>query len=163
VLIKTLTRASAAKDFLLRLFRSLLTCLLALAVSGLPALGRSKGSPPLDPDYVLALATANDFLHAWQTQDQETGILLLTDRLKQRTPENALDSFFSPNGCKRQSFEIGHGKRLGAGRYQFPVSLFQRPAQTAPKKNTLGWTHPQTSALVVVKTGKNDWAIDKLP
>jgi len=109
----------------------------------------------VDPDYVYALATANHFLHAWQTQDQETAVLLLSDRLKQSTPDAALEIHLNPR-TKLQSFEIGRGKKLAPGRYQFPVSLFPTPPNAR-------WMHPQTTELVVVKAGKTDWAIDKLP
>jgi len=37
---------------------------------------------PADPDYVFALGTANRFLHAWQTGDLETGMVLLSDRMR---------------------------------------------------------------------------------
>ena len=132
--------------------RTLVAALL-LVIFALPSSGKSK-TPPVDPDYVYALATANHFLQAWQTQDQETAILLLSDRLKQRTSESLLDALLSSNVSKPQSFEIGRGKKLAPGRYQFPIALFQAKTK---------WTHPQTAALVVVKNGNNDWAIDRLP
>ncbi|MGC2193085.1 MAG: hypothetical protein WA628_00310 [Terriglobales bacterium] len=132
--------------------------LLLLGALAAPSLARSKPpAPPVNSNYVSALATANDFLHAWQTQDQETGTLLLTDQLKQRTAEESLNSFFS-SAVRPQSFEIGRGKKLGAGRYQFPISLFARSAKASSR-----WTRPRTSALIVVRAGKSDWAIDKLP
>ena len=132
--------------------------LLLLGSLALPSLARPKQPTSLvDSRYVSALATANDFLHAWQIQDQETGTLLLTDQLKQRTNEEILNAFFSST-ARPQSFEIGRGKKLRPGRYRFPVSLFPRPAKTGSR-----WTRPRTSALIVVKAGKSDWAIDKLP
>jgi hypothetical protein len=132
--------------------------LLLLGSLALPSLARPKApASRIDSHYVSALATANDFLHAWQTQDQETGTLLLSDQLKQRTNEEILNAFFSST-ARPQSFEIGRGKKLRPGRYQFPVSLFSRPAKTPSK-----WTRARTSALIVVKAGKSDWAIDKLP
>jgi hypothetical protein len=132
--------------------------LLMLGSLAIPSLARSKPRlPTVDSNYVSALATANDFLHAWQTNDQETGIRLLADQLKQRTAEEILNAFFA-SAAQPQSFEIGHGKKLGAGRYQFPVSLFARSAKAGTK-----WTRPRASALVVVKAGPSDWAIDKLP
>jgi hypothetical protein len=133
--------------------RTLVASLLLL-IFAVPSPGKSKTAPPVDPDYVYALATANHFLHAWQTQDQETAILLLSDRLKQRTSESSLDALLTSAISKPQSFEIGRGKKLAPGRYQFPIALFQAKAK---------WTHPQTAALVVVKNSNNDWAIDKLP
>jgi hypothetical protein len=119
---------------------------------------KSKNIPPTDSDYVLALGAANDFLHAWQTQDREAGILLLTDHLKERSKEDVLMDFFSRRACRRQSFEIARGKKLAPGRYRFPVSLFQQPASGGVK-----WIRPQTSSLVVVRTGASEWSIDKLP
>jgi hypothetical protein len=122
------------------------------------ASAKAKTNPSVDSDYVLALGTANDFLRAWQTQDREAGILLLTDQLKQRTSEDALVSFFSCMTGKSQSFEIAHGKKVAPGRYRFPVSLFQRPANSGTK-----WLRPQSSSLVVVRTNEREWSIDKLP
>jgi hypothetical protein len=132
--------------------------LLLLAFLAPLSFSKSKIIPPADSDYVLALGAANDFLRAWQRQDCEAGILLLTDRVKQRTPEDALVSFFSRTVRRAQSFEIMHGKKLAPGRYRFPVSLFQQPAGASPK-----WISPRTSTLVVVKTGAREWSIDKLP
>jgi len=132
--------------------------LLSLALLTPLTFSKSKITPPTDTDYVLALGAANDFLRAWQTQDREAGILLLTDRVKQRSSAEALLEFFSRKACRAQSFEIARGKKLAPGRYRFPVALFQQPAGGGPK-----WTRPQTSTLVVVKTGASEWSIDKLP
>ena len=112
----------------------------------------------VDHDYVVALATADRFLHAWQTDDEEAGILLLTDHLKKQSSEDVVHDFFSSSDYARTSYEIGHGRKIGSGRYEFPVALFQSPSRTGHRQ-----THPQTSALIVVKAGKGDWAIDKLP
>ena len=137
---------------ILALIRTLIVAVLLMTFA-VPSSGKSKAAPPVDLDYVNALATANHFLQAWQMQDQETAVLLLSDRLKQRTRESSLDTLLTSNVSKPQSFEIGRGKKLAPGRYQFPVALFQAKAK---------WTHPQTAALVVMKSG-NDWTIDKLP
>ena len=119
---------------------------------------RTKGElVTRDPDYVSALSAANRFLFAWQVNDQETGILMLTDKMKQRTREEALSTFFSSTGASSQSFEIGRGRRLVPGRYKFPVTLFQKMGN--PGKPT----KPRTSVLVVVHAGRDDWAIDRLP
>lgn len=122
------------------------------------AFPKSKTIAPVDSDYVLALSTANDFLRAWQTRDREAGILLLTDRLKQRTSEDALENFFSCTAGKSQSFEIARGRKVAPGRYRFPVSLFQKAVSPGTR-----WLRPQTSSLVVVRTDGSEWSIDKLP
>ena len=134
------------------MIRTLIASLL-LVTFAVPSSGKSKTAPTVDLDYVYALATANHFLQAWQTRDEETAVLLLSDRLKQHTRESSLDTLLTSNVSKPQSFEIGRGRKLAPGRYQFPVALFQAKAR---------WTHPQTAALVVVKNG-NEWTIDKLP
>lgn len=123
-----------------------------------PSPAKSKAAPSIERDYVVALATANDFLRAWQIRDQETGLLLLTDRLKQRTSEQALVNFFLTGTSQRQGYEIGRGKKLAPGRYQFPVSLLQEHAAATSKR-----MRAPASVLVVIREGKNDWAIDQLP
>lgn len=124
----------------------------------LPAAAKSKGAPTApDPEYVSALATANRFLHAWQSQDHETGLLMPTDTAKRHTSEDHLDAFFSPGESVAEGFEITRGKKLKAGRYVFPVALWQ----TGPGKNRK--PRPRFSEIIVVRTGKDDWAIDKLP
>ena len=128
----------------------------------LPSVSVAKTKPKpvlaaIDPDYVSALATANHFLQAWQAQDHEAGLLLLTDAVRQHASEDRLDAFFSPDQSIEEGFEIARGKRLKSGRYVFPVTLWQ----TIPGKNRK--PHPHFSEIVVVRTGKDDWAIDKLP
>jgi hypothetical protein len=146
-------------DALVRFIR--VVGLLLLLLLSLPAhlFGRARNSAasPIDRDYVIALSAADRFLHAWQTDDEEAGILMLTDHLKQRTSEDAVHQFFSADSA-RASYEIGRGHKLASGRYEFPVVLFQSASQNGPR-----WMHPQSSALIIIKTGKSDWAIDKLP
>jgi hypothetical protein len=131
-----------------------------LAMSFLPpsSLARSNGSQtaPVDQNYVSALATADRFLHAWQTQDEESGILMLTDRARQHTSEEALQGFFTSGVVTRDGFEIGRGRKLRLNCYEFPVALFQK---SSPHHK---WVQPQSSTLVVVKSG-SEWAIDRLP
>jgi hypothetical protein len=138
------------------LIRILLASLLLLPA--VPSRAKSRpAAPPVDRHYTAALATADRFLQAWQTRDSESGISLLTDRARRRTDENSLQHFFA-TGDPQSSFEIGRGKRLAFGRYAFPVSLFHNQPQ--PQRR---WSRPQISTLVVVRAGKHDWAIDKLP
>jgi hypothetical protein len=122
----------------------------------LPVCARSKAiaSYTTDQDYLSALAAANQFLHAWQSQDQETGLVMLSDNAKRGIPEDRLQTFLSPG--PEAAFEIGRGKRLQTRRYAFPVVLFgvSRDGKTI---------RPRLSELVVARTGKDDWAIDKLP
>ncbi len=118
----------------------------------------SKASPSkIDRDYVAALATANRFLYAWQAQDQENAIVMLTNNAKRGTSEERLRVFFSPGMGAQQSYQISRGRRVTSGRYSFPVGLFvSDPAKHA------GSPSARYSEVVVVKV-KDDWAVDKLP
>ena len=117
---------------------------------------RNKPGPSVgtDSNYILALAAANRFLHAWQALDYETGLVMLTDNAKRDISEPRLQAFLSPG--PQAAFELARGKKLHSRRYAFPVVLFgvRQDGKTI---------RPRLSELVVVRTGKDDWAIDKLP
>jgi hypothetical protein len=108
-------------------------------------------SRTVDTSYSSALAAANRFLHAWQTQDHEAGIMMLTDAARQRVSPDKLDEFFSP--AAEAAYEIQRGKRLNAGEYAFPVVLFGASVGA----------QPHTCHLVIMRTGKNEWVVDRLP
>ncbi len=149
--------AIAVKGFPLRLICTILFFLL-LSACAIPSFGKSRApNAPVDHDYILALGTADHFLHAWQTQDEESGILLLTDHFRQRTSEDTMHNFFA-SPTARTSYEIGRGRKLGSGRYEFPVALFQPSSRNGRKR-----MRPLTSTLTVVRSGKSEWAIDNLP
>ena len=134
---------------------ALLFLLFLLFVSGAAA-SKGKTSPHvLSREYVEALAAANQFLHAWQSQDHEGGLLMLSDEAKRRASEDRLEKFFSKSSNIVEAYEIGRAKILRAGRYVFPVTLFD---VVDGRK-----VHPRYSQVVVIKTGKDDWAIDRLP
>jgi hypothetical protein len=124
------------------------------------ASSRSKTKPSvtnMDQDYVSALTAANDFLHAWQVQDGETGILLLSDSFKHHSSPELIEAFLQPAVGTNRSYEISHGKKMKDGSYSFPVTLFELAS------GKTGTVKPRYTQIVVVKAGKNDWAIDKLP
>jgi hypothetical protein len=111
-----------------------------------------KHSPVVDRSYGSALAAANNFLHAWQSEDHETGIMMLSDSARQNVSPDKLQSFFSPG--PDAAYEISRGKRVNSAAYAFPVVLFGASATVA---------HPHVCTVVVTRSGKSDWAIDKLP
>lgn len=122
------------------------------------SIAKTKQSTPFpapDTGYTSALATANRFLQAWQNQDHETGLLMLTDTAKQNSSEDRLEVFFSSG--HDAAYEIARGKKLKAGCYAFPVALFTSVTGAANA------ARPQKSEIVVVRAGKDEWAIDKLP
>jgi hypothetical protein len=109
----------------------------------------------LDSGYVSALAAANRFLQAWQNQDHETGLIMLTDDAKEHSSAEQMEAFFSSG--TDAAYEIARGKKVNPSRYTFPVTLFpSQPGVSVPKR-------PQKSQIVVVRAGKDEWAIDRLP
>jgi hypothetical protein len=108
-------------------------------------------SQAADPAYAAALAAANRFLHAWQTQDHETGIMMLTDAAREHASRERLQEFFSPG--RDAAFEIQRGKRVN-GQYVFPVVLVGLSDSDA---------HRHAGSVVITKMGKDDWVVDKLP
>jgi hypothetical protein len=141
---------------ILSIFAFFWLCMVPVA-GAFAAQSKAAATTASDPGYIFALAAANHFLHAWQTQDHETGLLMLTDTAKQQTSEDRLRAFFSAGPGVQQGFEIKRGKRLKAGRYFFPVVLFE--VTPGARKSH----YPRSSQIVVVRTGTDDWAIDKLP
>jgi hypothetical protein len=108
----------------------------------------------LDSGYVPALATADRFLQAWQSSDVENGMVLLTSHAKEAATTDVIERFFSNPGPS--AYEIGRGKLLKRGRYEFPVVLVGGDSKNVH-------TRRRFSSIVVVNTGDNDWAVDKLP
>jgi len=119
-----------------------------------PLAARTKPTAALDTGYVSALAAADHLLQAWQSGDAESGMILLTTHAKQAATTEVVERFFSDAGPS--AYEITRGKVLKPGRYEFPVVLV-----IGTTKNS----HPRRrfSSIVVVNTGNNGWAVDKLP
>jgi len=135
-------------------FRSALVLFCCFLAAGPPFSSarqiKSRASA-IDSSYSSALAAANRFLHAWQTQDHEAGILMLTDAVRQQASSDKLQEFFSPD--ERAAYEIQRGRRLNAGEYVFPVVLF----------GTAQNSRPRACRLVIMRTGKDEWAVNRLP
>ncbi len=106
----------------------------------------------VDPLYGSALAAANRFLHAWQAEDHETGIMMLSDAARQNASPDKLQNFFSPG--PDAAYEIAHGKPVSSVAYEFPVVLFG--ASNTP-------SHRHACSLIVTRSGKSEWVVDKLP
>jgi len=112
---------------------------------------RSNAPTPADPSYVLALATANRFLHAWQMGDLETGMVLLSDHVRHSQDPEKVEQFFS--GDADRAFEITRGQG-NLGRYRFAIVLVTAAGPRVRRR---------LAEIIVVNTGKNDWVVDKLP
>ncbi|HZR65540.1 MAG TPA: hypothetical protein VFA85_10360 [Terriglobales bacterium] len=132
--------------------RAVLVLLLCVVSSTSFAHSRKKLSHVVDGSYSSALAAANRFLHAWQTEDHETGIVMLSDSARQHASSEKLQRFFSPG--PQAAYEIAHGRRMNEGEYSFPVVLFN--GSDAPAR-------PHFSTILVTHEGKSGWAVSKLP
>jgi hypothetical protein len=124
-------------------------CLLVLPLAAKTRVGN------LDPGYVPALAAVDHLLQAWQSGDVENGTALLSSRAKQAATADAVEKFFSNSGPS--AYEVGRGKLLKRGRYEFPVVLVTGGPQEVRTRRL------RFSSIIVVNTGNNDWAVDKLP
>jgi hypothetical protein len=111
---------------------------------------RSQGAP--DSNYVPALAAADHLLQHWQAGDEENGMALLSSHAKTKNTADSLDHFFAN---PVSAYEIGRGKLLKDGRYEFPVAVLEPATSRRPRR--------RLSSIIVVNTGNNDWAVDKLP
>lgn len=125
-----------------------------LTLSSLPLAARSNPAPGFDAGYVYALAAADHLLQAWQAGDAEQGMVLLTGHAKHDSSTEAVEKFFS--NSENAAYEIQLGKLVKRGRFEFPVVL-------VTSISTKAHVRRRFSSIVVVNTGGNDWAVDKLP
>jgi hypothetical protein len=128
--------------------------IIIIFLNGFSFAAKNKTVAAVDPDYIFALSAADHFLQAWETRDYEAGVVMLTDTAKQDISESQLDAFFAAEQQGQRAFEVVHGKKLSAGRYEFPVALFEGKGNRAV---------PRYSRMVVIKEGRHDWVIDRLP
>jgi hypothetical protein len=133
---------------------ALLTSALLLFALLPPAWATNARPATVEAGYVPALAAADHFLQAWQSGDVENGMALLSSHARQAATSEEVEKFFQNNGSS--AYEIGRGKLLKRGRYEFPVVLV-----SGGSKN--GRVRRRFSSIVIVDTGGNDWAVDKLP
>lgn len=134
---------------------SLALPLVSLSISILlsPLAAKTPPTHDLDSGYIPALAAADRFLQAWQSGDTENGVALLTGRAKEAATTDGIAKFFS--NSEPSAYEIGRGKLLKHGSYEFPVVLVSASKNNRPRR--------RFSTIVIVNTGHNDWAVDKLP
>lgn len=139
----------------LRLRMILMLVLMLIAGCPLSAAGshksRAKKTVPYDASYAAALNAANRFLHAWQAGDLEAGMVLLSDHARHAQNPDRFEEFFSYGTERAYEISRGTGNR---GRYRFPAVLVTTQGSRARRRFT---------EIVVVDTGRNEWAIDKLP
>src|ERR1700722_19044116 len=128
---------------------SLILCL-SLFFPFSPLAAKTPSAHTLESGYAGALAAADRFLQAWQSGDLENGIALLTRHGKDSASTEMVEQFFSNNNPS--AYEIGHGKLIKGGRYEFPVVLIVGDAKNLRARRRF-------SSIVVADTGNNDWAV----
>jgi hypothetical protein len=140
-------------EALRRALHALLLVSLCISLLLSPSAAKTRPAHDVDSGYIPALAVADHFLQAWQAGDTENGIALLTSRAKETATTDGIDKFFSNSAPS--AYEIGRGKMLKHGRYEFPVVLVGASRNNLPRR--------RFSSIVIVDTGHNDWAVDTLP
>ncbi len=78
-------------------------------------------------------------------------MVLLSDQVRHSHNPESFERFFS--GDTNRAFEIARGTG-NRGRYRFTVVLVTRQGT---------WVRRRDFEIIVVNTGKNDWAVDRLP
>ena len=87
----------------------------------------------LDHGNVPALAIAYHLLQAWQSGDVEDGITLLSRHAKDAETTDVVEQFFiSSEGPSAN--ELGPGKLLKRGRYEFPAVLISGASKATPTR-----------------------------
>ena len=129
--------------------------LLVCSLSTTASVKSKPRSTAIDQNYVAALATAHRFLQAWENHDQETAVLLLSDAARKHVSDEQFTNYIEAEAPA--AYEIARGRKLRTGRYAFPVALFPQFSRT---RRT---SRPRYSNLILLDTGKDGWAIDKLP
>ena len=119
-----------------------------------PSAAKSRPATSLDAGYLPALATGDRFLQAWQSNDVESGIVLLSGHAKEMATSDGVERFFSDAGPS--AYEVEPGKLLKRGHYEFPVVLITTASKNISPRRHFG-------SVVVVNTRENDWVVDKLP
>jgi hypothetical protein len=135
-----------------RITLGIVLCLFSSVASAHPRSSRKNSPAAIDPVYCSALAAANRFLHAWQIQDHETGIMMLSDSARRQTSSEVLEEFFSPS--PQAAYEIAHGRKMSETEYIFPAVLFGESKHP---------TTAYTGKIVLVRSGKEDWVVTRLP
>jgi len=132
----------------------LLLLLVSTSLLPSPVAAKTRPGAALNSGYLAALAAADHFLQAWQSGDAENGMALLSSHAKEKVTTDALEEFFF--NSSPSAYEIDRGKLLKGGRYEFPVVLV---TDTLKNKHA----RRRFSSIVIVDTGRDDWAVDKLP
>ena len=114
----------------------------------------------VDTDYVLALSTANRFLEAWRSRNQETGLALLSPSLRKAQTEDEWRMGISgASNPHHHSYEVTNGESLPDGRIQFDVWLYEH--YTGQKGEAV--SRQKVKQIILIETGDGNWKVDGVP
>jgi hypothetical protein len=114
---------------------------------------------PVDDHYILALSTADQFLHAWATRDADAGRATLTPAVITRYSADEIATLFQGvSSPHHESFEIGPGHALSPAKYAFDVIQYEY----LTNMNFHG-SRRRPARLVVVQVEPDTWLVDEFP
>lgn len=139
-----------------------LASVLVLALISAAPLPLASAAPPaviVDDHYILALSTADDFLHAWAHRDADAGRRLLTPAALQRAGADDITAMFQGTSSPHhESFEVGPGRKLSPTKYAFDVIQYEYLAGMNAHD-----PRPAPSRLVVVEVSPGRWLVEEFP
>jgi len=113
----------------------------------------------VDDEYIVALSTADQFMHAWATRNVDEGRSTLTPAaLKQHSANEIATVFEGVSSPHHESFEIGPGRRLSATSFAFDMIKYEY----LTNMNFKG-PRPRPVRLVVVRVTPERWLVDAFP
>src|SRR5579864_1153449 len=131
----------------------------AAAVFGQRSMPPVKAGVMVDDHYILALAAADTFLHAWAARDVTEARAVLTPAATARySPDELATLIQGTSSPHHESFEIGPGARLSPTKYAFDVIEYLYMTNMGAND-----PRPKPARLVVVQTGPETWLVDEFP
>jgi hypothetical protein len=131
--------------------------LIAFVSSSLVAAPRAEPPIIVDDHYILALSTADQFLHAWAFRSADEGRTVLTPAaIRRHSAEELTMLFQGVSSPHHESFEIGPGHKISPTKYAFDIIEYEY----LTNMNSSG-PRPKPSRLVVVEVASGKWLVDE--
>ncbi len=131
-----------------------------LCVSAGVAATRAADAPNVPSnDYLNALQAADSFASAWAHRDSAGGAKTVTGAVRAKAGASALAIYFSGTSSPQHwAYEIGTGKLVRSGRYQFPVRFYSYLSAGGGFVQSTGAVQ-----LTVEKATAGSWLVAALP
>ena len=129
-----------------------------LLATGFPAQRTAEQPARLDQNYVQVLATADQFMCAWQRRDHKAGVALTSPRLQASAKEHLTQFITGLSNPRHVAFEIGPGRNVNPGQIAFEVRLYELYTSEAWQGK-----RPKPISIVVKRQDSQFWLIDEIP